>query len=393
MAVAVALTAGCNTPGRTEAPLLVFPSPPAEPRIQFLTWASGAQEVEAPKSGLAKFVLGDEPENRLAIDKPYGLAARDGVVYVCDTKMPGLCRLDFKNQTYTVFGVRGPGRLRKPINLVIDPAGYKFVADSLRKQIVVFGPDDGYVTAFDVPKPSHPVDIALSGNEIYVLDNDDTCQIVVMDRQTGEVLHTLCGPGEEPGQFRIPNSLCFGPEGHLYVSDTLNWRIQKLTRDGELVWVKGTPGHRLGQFGRPRGLRIGPEGIVYVADAATEIIQMYNPDGQILMHFGGPGSVPGALVLPATVAIDATSIPYFKQYIHEDFDVEYLLFVSSQYGQHLISVYAFGSFPEGYQLSEAQIASLPPVDEEEAEESTGTPAGADNTPDQAGEDQRSKRQE
>jgi sugar lactone lactonase YvrE len=357
--------AGCNAPGRTEAPLLVFPSPPAEPRIQFLTWASGAEQVEAPKGSFAKFVLGDEPQNRLAIDKPYGIAARDGVVYVCDTKLPGVCRLDFKNKTFGVFGIRGPGRLRTPVNLIIDPAGYKFVADSLRKQIVIFGPDETYVTAFDVPQPSHPVDVALWGNELYVLDNDDTCQIVVMNRQTGEVLRTLCGPGEDPGQFRIPNSLGFGPDGHLYVSDTLNWRIQKLTRDGEPVWDKGTPGYRLGQFGRPRGLRAGPDGIIYVADAATEIIQMYDSEGQILMHFGGPGTVPGALVLPATVAVDATSIPYFKEYIHEDFDVEYLLFVSSQYGQHLIGVYAFGSFPEGYQLSQAQIASLPPVEEEE----------------------------
>ena len=390
--LAMASAAGCNTPGRTEAPLLVFPSPPAKPRIQFLTWASGAEQVVAPKSSFVKFVLGDEPQNRLAIDKPYGIAARDGVVYVCDTKLPGLCRLDFKNQTFGVFGIRGPGRLRKPVNIFVDQAGYKFVADSLRKQIVIFGPDETFVTAFDVPQPGHPVDVALWGNELYVLDNDDTCQIVVMDRQTGEVLRTFGGPGEGEGEFRIPNSLCFGPDGHLYVSDTLNWRIQKLTRDGKPVWGKGTPGYRLGQFGRPRGLRVGPDDIIYVADAATEIIQMYDSEGQILMHFGGPGSVPGALVLPATVAVDVTSIPYFKEYIHKDFDVEYLLFVSSQYGQHLISVYAFGSFPEGYQLSQAQIASLPPV-QEEGQHPAGPAAGEDSAPARTGEDEQPGRQD
>jgi hypothetical protein len=140
--------------------------------------------------------------------------------------------------------------------------------------------------------------------------------------------------------------------------------VQKLARDGEPIWARGSPGRRLADFVRPRGLRIAPDGIIYVADAATEIIKLFNEDGQVLMHFGGPGTVPGALVLPATVAIDATSIPYFRQYVHEDFDVEYLLFVSSQYGEHLISVYAFGSFPEGYQLSQSQIASLPPAGEE-----------------------------
>ena len=373
--------------------MLLFPSPPAEPRIQFLTWASTAKQVEAPKSSFAQFVLGDEPVNLLGLDKPYGVAARDGVVYVCDTKIPGVCRLDFRNQTFTVLGIRGPGRLRKPINLIVDPAGYKFVADALRKQIVVFGPDDRYVTAFDVPKPSHPVDVALWENELYVLDNDDSCQIVVLDRQTGEVLRTFGGPGEEPGQFKIPNSLCLAPDGHLYVSDTLNWRIQKLTRDGEPVWTKGTAGHRLGQFGRPRGLRVAPDGVIYVADAATEIVQLLSAEGEVLMHFGGPGSVPGSLVLPATVAVDASSIPYFKQYVHEDFNVDYLLFVSSQYGQHLLSVYAFGSFPEGYQLSQARIASLPPVGTEQREESIGPPQDAGNPADRPAEDQPPKRQE
>ncbi len=392
-AATLCLVLGCQAPGQRDAPLLFFPSPPAKPRVQFLTWVSGAEQIEGPISFISKLALGDEPVNRPTIDKPYGLAARNGVVYVCDTKMPGVCRLDFKNHTFSVLGVQGPGRLRKPLNLVIDPLGYKFVADALRKQVVVFDPEDRYVTAFDIPEPSHPVDVALWEDELYVLDNDDTSQIVVLDRQTSEVLRTLGVQGEEPGQFRIPNSLCFGADGHLYVSDTLNWRIQKLTREGEPVWVQGTAGRRLGQFGRPRGLRVAPDGLVYVADAAMEIIQMFNEQGEILMHFGGPGSVPGALVLPAGVAVDASSIPYFKQYIHKDFNAEYLLFVSSQYGPHLISVYAFGSFPEGYQLSQAQIASLPAVGEDQGMKAAKPPHNVVGTPEKAGEDKPSDTQD
>jgi len=39
--------------------------------------------------------------------------------------------------------------------------------------------------------------------------------------------------------------------------------------------------------------------------------------------------------------------------------VDYLLFVTSQYGPHKISVYAKGSFPEGYKLSESDVTVLP----------------------------------
>lgn len=355
------LLGGCRSAPKPDKALLLFPPPPARPRIQFLTWASSADEVEPPRSTFEDFILGDEPRRRRAINKPYGIAARDGVVYVCDTKGLAICRLDFKNKTYSVIGTRGPGRLRKPINIAIDPLGYKFVVDPVRKQVVVFGPDDRYVTAFDVPEPCHPVDVAIYKNELYVLDNDETCQIVVLDRTTGKVLRTLGGPGGEPGQFKIPNSLAIGAEGYLYVCDTHNWRIQKLSRDGKPIWVRGTWGRRLGQFGRPRGIRVGPNGIIYVVDGATEIVQMFNSEGQVLMRFAGPGNVPGALVLPSTLAIDATSLEYFKQYIHKDFRAEYLLFVVSQYGQHLVNVYAFGSFPEGYKLAESQIARLPEI--------------------------------
>lgn len=362
---ALGLVIGCRAAPQEDRPLLFFPAPPGEPRIQFLTWASGADQVEPARGGFERFILGDEPAVQRLINKPYGVAARDGVVYVCDTKGLAISRLDFANQQYSVLGVRGPGRLRKPINIVIDPLGYKFVVDPVRKQVVVFGPDDQYVTAYDIPEPCYPVDVALDGDELYVLDNDETCQVVVLDRRTGAVIRTFGGPGGEPGQFKIPNSICVGPEGYVYVSDTHNWRVQKLTHEGELVWTIGGPGYTLGRFGRPRGVRVGPEGIVYVVDGATELVQMFDSEGRILMRFGGPGNMPGALGLPATLAVDSTSLPYFEQYIHQDFNAEYLVFVASQYGQHLISVYAFGSFPEGYTLSESEVAALPAIPPEE----------------------------
>lgn len=370
------LVGGCATTEPQKHELLFFPAPPARPRVQFLTWASGADQVEPTKGSFEQFILGDEPVLRRAINKPYGIAVRDGVAYVCDTKGLCLCRLDFKNKKYSIMGASGPGRLRKPINITMDEVGYKYVVDPVRKQVVVFSPSDRYVNAFDIPEPCHPVDVAIYENELYVLDNDQTCQIVVLDRTTGEVLRTFGGPGGEPGQFKIPNSLCIDPEGFLYVSDTHNWRIQKLTRQGEPVWMKGTAGYTIGRFGRPRGIRSGPDGIIYVVDGATEIVQMFDSDGNTLMRFGGPGDAPGALGLPSTLFADKTSLPYFAQYIHKDFEAEYLLFVNSQYGEHLVNVYAFGSFPDGYKIAELYMRALPEV---ESEKGLGSIAG-DQTP-------------
>ncbi len=349
---------GCQSSQKVEEVQVFFPAPPASPRVQFLTWANGAEELEPQQDGFAEFVFGEEPTVKQRLNKPYGVAARDGVVYVCDTKGLSLSRLDFKNKTYSVLGTSGPGRLRKPINIAIDDLGYKFVVDTIRKQVVVFNAEDQYTTAHEIPEPCHPVDVSVHGDELYVLDNDDTCQIVVLDRVSGEVKRTIGGPGGEPGKFKIPNSIALDGAGNIYVSDTHNWRIQKLAPDGSPIWEKGTAGYMLGQFGRPRGIRVGPDGTVYVVDGATELVQMFDPDGNTLMRFGGPGDAPGALGLPATLFLDKTSIPYFKQYVHKDFTVDYLMFVASQFGKRLVSVYAFGSFPEGYDLGGSNIRTI-----------------------------------
>jgi hypothetical protein len=149
------------------------------------------------------------------------------------------------------------------------------------------------------------------------------------------------------------------------VSDTHNWRFQKLTLEGKPVWVKGTAGRSLGRFVRPRGIRTGPDGIIYVVDGGTDLVQMFGPDGQLLMRFGGPGNMPGAMGLPSQVAVDATSLPWFKDYIHKEFKAEYLVFAVNQYGTHLVNVYAFGSFPEGFKLSESAFGELPKIPVEE----------------------------
>jgi len=362
IALAVTVT-GCKSDEASkkvnDGLFLFFPFPPAKPRVQYVTSFSDSSVVTKPKSSFEMFALGTKPEPPQRITKPYGLAARNGVVYVCDIRGANVTRVDFKSQSFDRMGTQGPGALRNPINLVIDPLGFKFVVDAGRKQVVVFGPDEKYVKAFTLPEPCHPVDVAVWGNEIFVLDNDKTPQIVVFDRVSGKVLRTLGSRGKEPGRFNFPSSICTDREGFLYVSDTVNARMQKLTREGKEVWIRGGRGYHLQQFNCPKGVRAGPDGIIYIVENSFELVKMYNSEGQILMFFGGPGAKAGSMLLPSSLAVDETSVPYFKKYFHKDFDVKYLLFVANQFGDRLINVYAFGEFPEGYELSESEITTLP----------------------------------
>ena len=68
------------------------------------------------------------------------------------------------------------------------------------------------------------------------------------------------------------------------------------------------------------------------------------PPGRLLIYFGGASPKPEGMGLPAGIAIDTTSLPYFQQFVSKDFQPEYLLFVANQFGpQHKIGVYAFGN--------------------------------------------------
>jgi hypothetical protein len=60
------------------------------------------------------------------------------------------------------------------------------------------------------------------------------------------------------------------------------------------------------------------------------------------MGFGQPGQLPGDLQLPAKVAIDYDNLRFFQKYVHPDFQAEYLVLVTSQFGPRLVSAFAFG---------------------------------------------------
>ncbi len=383
-AAGVLLSTGCRTTkpadssASSRAPTIFFPAAPDRPRVQFLTAFGGADDVEARKGGFRAFVIGTDIAGKAAreVGRPHGIAVRDGVVYVCDTNANQIARLSFREKAYSTFGASGVGKLRKPVNIAVDEAGYTFVADTLRQQVVVFGPDSAYVSAFALPDAGRPVDVAVHGNELFVLDNDKTPQVVVLERTTGKVLRTFGSVGAGRGQLNLPTSIAVTVNGEVCISDTLNYRVQKFTADGQLVWEQGEAGRLLGQFARPKGIAVGPDGIVYVVEAAMELVQMFNDKGQLLMHLGGPGDGPGALTLPAAVAVDQTSIADFQQYIYPRFAVDYLVFVTSQAGPRRINVFALGSFPEGYTPTEGTIKALPPPPTTEDNFGPDAPRGA-----------------
>jgi DNA-binding beta-propeller fold protein YncE len=337
----VFLSSCATGPKTAKQPPVFYPGPPDPPRIQFLKSFTKASDIEAPKSAFTSFVTG-EKERSLMLDKPYGIAAYQGKIYVCDTNAAVLV-FDLEKKTLTPLqGAQGLGKLVQPLNISIDKDGNKYVTDTVRKQVVVFDRNDFYVRAFGPVEDWKPVDAAVYEGRLYVADIKNS-EIKVFDLQSGELQSSFGRKGTEDSKLGMPTNIAFDSNGYLYVSDAGRFQVVNLDRDGNGRGVIGSLGRHPGAFSRPKGLALDRQNRLYVVDTAFNNVQVFSADGQLLLFFSKGGNGPGELYLAAKVAIDYDNVKYFQQYAEPNFQIEYLILVTSQFGDHKVNVYGFGA--------------------------------------------------
>jgi hypothetical protein len=93
--------------------------------------------------------------------------------------------------------------------------------------------------------------------------------------------------GGGAGQFINPGGLALDQSGGLYVTDTLNNRIQQFSNAGTFVRQWGTRGTTPGQFRTPVDIAVSPTAEVFVADVLNERVQRFTAAGVFEAVFGG----------------------------------------------------------------------------------------------------------
>jgi DNA-binding beta-propeller fold protein YncE len=127
------------------------------------------------------------------------------------------------------------------------------------------------------------------------------------------VVSSFGQPGSNPSEFNAPRAIAVGPDGSVYVADSLNHRVQKFDSAGRFLAQVGGQGTGPGQFQEPWGVAVGPDGSVYVADTWNHRVQKFDPNLRFIAAWGGfaaagPDSQaePSRFYGPRDVAVDAS---------------------------------------------------------------------------------------
>ena len=269
-------------------------------------------------------------------DKPCGVAVdTKGNVYVADAWNHKIRKITPDGMVTTLAGstrgfADGPGisaQFYEPYGVAVDAQGNVYVADGIENHKIRKISPDGVVSTLagstkgftdgpgDTAQFDTPYGIAVDAQGIvYVADSKNN---KIRKISPDGVVSTIVF-----AQFNSPYGVAVDAQGSVYVADSENHKISKITPDGELSTLAGsTKGFADGsgdttQLNTPYGLAVDTEGNVYVADYWNHRIRVINQNGELSTLAGsdsgfedGSGAT-AKFTLPRGVAIDAQGNVY-----------------------------------------------------------------------------------
>jgi sugar lactone lactonase YvrE len=230
-------------------------------------------------TGSAGFADGDSAQ--ASFFNPAGVAVdKNGNIYVADTHNSLIRKISPGGQVTTIAGIR-PDKTKygssesvqfdNPAGIAVDTSGNIYIADWAKDMIRKISPA-GKIT-----------DIAGNGNPGST-DGKDTS-----------------------ASFYLPGGIAVDLNGNVYVSDTYNNMIRKISPDGSVKTIAGKKkkGSADGKdtaasFSHPAGIAVDNNGNLYVADVDNNKIRKISPDG-VVSTFAGTG-IRGSTNGPVTTA-------------------------------------------------------------------------------------------
>ena len=190
-------------------------------------------------------------------------------------------------------GLREMARFDGPGGIAVDSSGNLYVTDTYGFSIRKITPAGAVTTLVDhTAGLNNPKGIAVDSNgNVYIAD---TVNHTIRKVTFGGVVTTLAGsPGQSgnidgngaDARFSSPDGITIDASGNLYVGDSANHTIRKITSGGVVSTLAGTAGQTgnrdatgtAARFLQPRGVSVDLAGNIYVADTTNHIVRKITP--------------------------------------------------------------------------------------------------------------------
>ena len=311
---------------REHSPTVTVPPPatnsvPAVPvpavSITTLAGQAGVGGYADGAGSLAQFRL----PNSVAVDSA-------GNVYVADTANNVIRKIAPTGVVSTLAGVSGihgsadgtggNARFWAPFGIAVDGSGNVFVADTANNTIRKITPNGvvstlaglaGHPGSKDGLRANaqfrNPWGVAVDGmGNVFVADmSNDTIRKIT----PAGMVSTLAGQAGMSGglngvgagaQFNNPFAVAVDGADNVYVSDSANDTIRKITPSGVASTVAGMPGYagsadgngNDARFWNPQGLVVDGAGNIYVADTGNNTVRKITPMGVVTTLAGLAGA-------------------------------------------------------------------------------------------------------
>ena len=128
---------------------------------------------------------------------------------------------------------------------------------------------------------NNPIGIALQGDVMYVADTwNNRIQKLTL---SGTFISKFGSKGSGDGMLSSPYGVCVDHDGRVFVSDSGNSRVSIFSEDGSFLYHIGDSSNKLGH---PWGLAFDPSGNLHVADHRLKRVKVFSPRGDYITEYG-----------------------------------------------------------------------------------------------------------
>ncbi len=320
-------------------------------------------------TGEASFSGDEGPATSASLNQPFGIAVdATGNLYIADRFNHRIRKVSPDGIITTVAGTgeasfsgdEGPAisaSLNQLFGIAVDATGNLYIADLFNHRIRKVSPDGIITTVAGTGEASFsgdegpatsaslnlPFDITVdAAGNLYIADKDnhrirkvDTAGIITTVAGTEEAGFSGDGGPATDAKLNFPRDVAVDVTGKLYIADTENFLVRKVSADGIISTVAGNGIFKFAGDGgpatsalmnNPTSVALDAAGNLYIADLSNSRIRKVSPGGVIstvagneIRGFSGDGGLAtsASLNLPRGVAFDTAGNLYIADWLNQ----------------------------------------------------------------------------